>query len=450
MAETRPNIVFMHSHNTGQFVQPYGHAVPTPNLQRLAEEGVLFRQAFCAAPTCSPSRASFLTGMYPHSAGMLGLAHRGFAMSDYGRHIVHTLRANGYHTALSGVEHTAPDVSVVGYDEILSDWDDNYADHAQRRDPAKAAGEFLKTSPQQPFFLSLGLNETHRPFPEADPTNHPAEDERYCRPPRPLPDTPETRADTANFKAAARIMDAKFGAVLDALDDAGLTDNTLVFCFSDHGLQFPRHMCNLTDAGIGVYLVIRGPAGFRGGQVCDQMVSLIDLVPTAYDVAGIPIPDYVQGQSLRPLVSGEVDRLHDYVFAESNYHAAYEPMRAIRSGRYKYIRRYDDRDKLVLPNVDESPTKRFLLDHGWLEQPREPEMLYDLIFDPDEQNNLIDRPELAGVRTDLSRELDAWMRETDDPILEIGIVSAPTGARVDDPDWPSARHPQRHDQGMEI
>ncbi|MCB0099428.1 MAG: sulfatase-like hydrolase/transferase, partial [Caldilineaceae bacterium] len=105
---TLPNILFMHSHNTGQFVQPYGHAVPTPNMQKLAEQGILFRRAFAAAPTCSPSRAAFLSGMWAHSAGMLGLAHRGFRMQDYGVHIVRTLKANGYHTALAGVEHTAP------------------------------------------------------------------------------------------------------------------------------------------------------------------------------------------------------------------------------------------------------------------------------------------------------------------------------------------------------
>ena len=95
---SRTNVVFLHSHNTGRFVQPYGHAVPTPHLQRLAEQGVLFRQTFAAAPTCSPSRASFLTGMYPHSCGQLGLAHRGFRMPDYSRHVVHHMKRAGYHT----------------------------------------------------------------------------------------------------------------------------------------------------------------------------------------------------------------------------------------------------------------------------------------------------------------------------------------------------------------
>ena len=99
----RPNILYIHSHDTGRYIQPYGHAVPTPHMQRLAQEGVLFRQNYCAGPTCSPSRAALLTGQSPHSSGMIGLAHRGFSLHDYRQHIVHTLRAAGYRSTLIGV-----------------------------------------------------------------------------------------------------------------------------------------------------------------------------------------------------------------------------------------------------------------------------------------------------------------------------------------------------------
>ncbi len=385
----RPNILFMHSHNTGRTVQPFGHAVPTPNLQRLAEEGILFRQAFAAAPTCSPSRASFLTGMYAHSCGMLGLAHRGFAMDDYACHVVHTLGRAGYLTALAGVEHTAPDVAMVGYERLLSTQDTNYPGLQQQRDPVSAVVDFLGEAHDRPFFVSLGLSETHRPFPPAAPEVSTAEDSRYCLPPPPYPDAPELRADIADFKASARVMDQAYGTVLDALDRRGLAGNTLVFCFSDHGLQFPGHMSNLTDAGIGVYLVIRGPGGFTGGGVVDAPVSLIDLVPTVYDVAGITPPVFVQGVSLRPLVTGQTNSLHDEIFAESNYHAAYEPMRCVRTRRFKYIRRFaDDPSHPVLPNIDDTISKDFFLRHGLRDQGVPREALYDLIFDPCEANNL--------------------------------------------------------------
>ena len=168
---------------------------------------------------------------------------------------------------------------------------------------------------------------------------------------------------------------------------------------ADHGLQFPRNMCNLTDYGMRIYLIIRGPGGFTGGHVEDALVSLIDLAPTVYDMAGIDTPSFVNGQSLLPLIDGTTETLHDAVFSEVNYHAAYEPMRCIRTDRYKYIRRYDNRDKLVLPNTDDTPTKQFLLNHDWTDQPRDQEMLYDMIFDPYEANNLIGRPDNAeGAR----------------------------------------------------
>ena len=118
----RPNIVYLHSHDTGRYVQPMGHSVPTPNLQRLAEQGVLFRQAFCAAPTCAPSRAALLTGQSAHSSGMLGLAHRGFALTDYAQHLVTSLNATGYRTILAGMQHVAAGEDgpeVIGYDEEL-------------------------------------------------------------------------------------------------------------------------------------------------------------------------------------------------------------------------------------------------------------------------------------------------------------------------------------------
>lgn len=100
-----PNILYIHSHDTGRWVEPYGYPVQTPNIQKLAEEGMLFRKAFCAAPTCSGSRACLLTGQYAHSNGMIGLAHRGFPLNDYRQHIVHTLHDLGYWSGLIGEQH---------------------------------------------------------------------------------------------------------------------------------------------------------------------------------------------------------------------------------------------------------------------------------------------------------------------------------------------------------
>ncbi|MBT3274042.1 MAG: sulfatase [Spirochaetales bacterium] len=436
------NILFLHSHNTGRYIQPYGHRVPTPNLQKLAEEGVVFRNAFSAAPTCSPSRGSFLSGMWAHSCGMLGLAHRGFAMQDYSLHCAQYLKTQGYTTALAGVEHTASDTEAVGYSKILTGADPNYPGQEEALDTAEAAVNFLNDPPNSPFFLSVGLAETHIPFPDPEPAKYPSEDHRYNRPPMPLPDTEVTRRNMAAFTASARIMDEKYGLVLDALERSGLSENTIVFCFSDHGLQFPRCMCNLTDHGIAVYCIARGPGGFTGGKVIDNMISLIDLLPTAYDVAGIKAPSHIQGISLKPLINGETNSHRDYIFAESNFHASYEPMRCVRTDTRKYILRYDGRSKPVLPNMDDGPSKDLLLQHGWADSHRDQEMLYDLIFDPAETNNLARSPEYTEIRAQLSDRLREWMASTLDPILETGHIAPPKGSRINDADGLSPKEPQ--------
>jgi N-sulfoglucosamine sulfohydrolase len=442
MKPTTPiNIIFLHSHNTGRYIEPYGYKVPTPNLQRMAEDGVLFRNAFAAAPTCSPSRASFLSGMWAHSCGMLGLAHRGFPMKDYSLHCAQYLGTQGYTTALAGVEHTAADSESVGYTRVLTGADPNYPGRAEAPETADAAVRFLEDPPDSPFFLSVGLTETHIPFPEPDPEQFPSEDHRFCHPPMPLPDTEVTRRNMAGFVASARHMDEKYGRILNALKDNGLAESTLVFCFADHGLQFPRNMCNLTDHGIAVYCIAMGPGGFTGGKVIDEMVSLIDLLPTAYDVAGIDIPKHVEGKSLVPLANGRSPAHRDVIFAESNFHAAYEPMRCIRTERYKYIRRYDGREEPVLPNMDDGPSKDLLLDQGWAEHRRDKEMLYDLMFDPTEADNLIDDPDMSVIKESLSNRLTEWMCDTADPILDSGVLDPPHGSRINDPDGLSPNEP---------
>lgn len=411
------NILYLHSHDTGRFVQPYGHAIPTPNLQRLAEEGVLFRQAFCAAPTCSPSRSALLTGQYPHSCGILGLTHRGFRITDYRQHLVQALKPHGYLTALSGVQHEADSVDLIGYDQILS------PESRQTGDVAGAAVKFLESRPKAPFFLSVGFFATHRPLPT------PNVDPRYCLPPPFMPDTPETRNDIAAFKTSAAELDAGIGQVLAALERAGLKEHTLVIATTDHGIAWPGAKCSLTDQGIGVMLILRGPGGLTGGRVVDAMVSQIDLVPTVCEWLGIERFPWLQGVSLGPVLRGEREEVREELFAEVTYHAAYEPQRCVRTRRWKYIRFFDEHPATVTANSDRGPSKSLWLAHGWQERPRAREQLYDLLFDAGERDNLVGDAAHAGILGEMRGRLDRWMRATHDPLLH-GPVLPPPGARV--------------------
>lgn len=413
-------------------MQPYGFQVPTPNIQLLADQGVLFREAFCAAPTCSGSRASLLTGLYCHNNGMLGLAHRGWKLNDYGQHWVHTLRKAGYRSTLVGEQHISVDPETIGYDEVVP-VDSNHAEFV-----APLTIEALREAPPQPWFMSVGFFETHRSF--FAPTS--VRDTLYSLPPGNLPDLEATRRDMASFKASARSLDQGIGAVLHALHDCDLVDNTLVLCTTDHGVAFPNAKATLFDRGIGVMMIVRGPGGFAGGKVVDAPVTHLDVFPTLCELAGVEPPPWLQGRSLMPLVRGEAERLHDAIFAETTYHAAYQPHRAVRTERWKYIKRFDDFPHPILANCDDSESKELLVEAGWGEQAVPVEQLYDLVLDPNEGHDLSGEAAHAEVLAEMREGLRRWMEETDDPLLE-GPVPPPPGAAVNEQSQVSPDDPVR-------
>ena len=417
----KANILYIHSHDTGRYVQPYGFAVPTPNIQKLAEDGVLFTHAFCCAPTCSASRSALLTGQVPHSCGQFGLVNRGFQLRDRGKHIADFLQKEGYSTVSVGIHHVVKDPISCGYTKRLeTQWSDKqFADKAV---------EFLNSSPSQPFFLSVGFINTHRQFLNAGAS----EDARYCAPPLPLPNTPEVRADMADFKASARVLDDYFGKVLTALKKNGLMENTIVICTTDHGISFPKMKCNLTDHGTGVMLIMRGQEGFSGGRICDALISQIDIFPTICDLIHIQKPGWLQGKSIFPLINGKVKEINDAVYSEVNFHAAYEPLRAVRTKRWKYIRRYTDYRHPIMANIDKSPSKDVLFKYGYSKHFLNNEELYDLIFDPNEAYNLLDSPSHSKTLEEMRKRLNKWMKKTHDPLLS-GPIPAPETAILSNP-----------------
>ncbi|HVX45308.1 MAG TPA: sulfatase [Mycobacteriales bacterium] len=428
MTANRPNIVYLHTHDTGRYVGAYGAPVSTPRIDQLATEGMLFHQAFSAAPTCSPSRAALLTGELPHNTGMLGLAHRGFRLTDPQRHLASFLKSLGYRTATAGVEH------VSSRDEIASlGFTDQLRAAGRAAEIAASAADFVTEQDDAPFFLSVGFTETHTAPSSPDglfgypPVNTPT------APAPTLPSTPDIRADMASFAAAAAAADAGFGAVLDALDRAGLAENTLVILTTDHGIAMPGMKGTLSDAGTGVMLILRGPGGFTGGVSTDAMVSHLDLYPTIAELLGVERPEWLQGVSLLPLTQDPNATVRSDVVAEVTYHASYEPKRTIRGERYRYVRRFGERDRPVLPNTDDSAGKRLWLQNGWAERSVAAEALYDTLFDPHEMVNLAGDPALESILSELRDRLFASMRETSDPLLD-GDVPPADPALVTDPD----------------
>ena len=179
----RPNILYLHTHDAGRYIEPHGHAIPTPNLMGLARESLLLRNMHCAAPVCTASRIALLTGKTAHSVGVLGLAHRGWPLVDPSQHLVNHLLSVGYTTALSGIQHEHDDPTAIGYQRIL-----DHEDHGHEDGSIEAcAARFIRGSEQasQPFFLSVGFATTHRTFPEPLPEDN----EDYTMPPLSCPIT---------------------------------------------------------------------------------------------------------------------------------------------------------------------------------------------------------------------------------------------------------------------
>lgn len=418
-----PNVLLITADDLGwRDLSSYGLTdVRTPGIDRLADEGVAFERAFDVSSSCSSSRASFITGQYPHTHGVLGLthAHPEFSLPAGRRTLPRVLYDAGWSTALHGKWHVAPfdPVEDHGYAELLNDVP--LPQFVVRDVGASIA--FLERHVDDRFYLEVNFMQTHRNTAgdfemvdgfEVDPDviAVPA----YWS----LPDWPEIRAEVARYFSQLRQMDELVGALLDALDRLGLAERTLVAFVSDNGPPFPGNKTTLYDRGTGTPLLFRWPGALPAGARRDALVSTIDLMPTILDACGLAVPAAVQGRSLRALAIGDDDALRDAVYAEMTYHREHVPMRSVRTDRFKYVRNYSDAPIGIDEVEDEEWAQRLveLDDQPWL-RPRVPEELYDLDADPNERRNLIDDAAHAAARDDLRARLDAHMAATADPLL---------------------------------
>ena len=435
MTQAPPNILLVHCHDLGQYLGCYDVEIETPNVDQLAESGARFENHFTAAPQCSPSRGSLFTGLYPHVHGLLGLAHTEWEI-DVQRTLPHLLSEAGYETHLFGLQHISESPEELGYDQIhtagrLSPNVSPELHSVNRaRDVADTVSTYLGSDLETPFFASIGFFEAHRL--ETDEEDDEEGDvlygfgDRYdvddpdgIKVPGYLPDEPGVREDLAGLRGMVYAIDDALGTILDALETADRDEETLVLFTTEHGIAFPRAKGTCYDPGIEGVLLARYPPLIKKGIVYEHLVSNIDVFPTILDLVGEEVPDGVDGHSLVSMFDD--DRTYyprEKVFAEITWHDTYNPVRAVRTERFKYIRSFWHLPRVYLPNdVYASLAGREV--RGRYGRPsRVYEELYDLESDPHEQENVADDEAYAQVRDRLASTLSTWMHETDDPLLE--------------------------------
>jgi len=395
----------------------------------------VFTNYFCTAAQCSPSRGSILTGRFPHRNGLMGLAHIGWEFNQGEKTLPMYLNEAGYSTHLFGLQHESRDPARLGYQHLHLHEGSGVARVAA--EDVKAFLSEVSGGTGQPFFANVGTQEPHRSY---DREGYPRDDPRRVVPLPYLPDRPGIREDLAGLNGLIQAVDEAVGEMVRALEQNGLAENTLFIFTTDHGIAMPRAKGTCYDPGIETALIMRMPGRFEGGVRRDELLSNVDLLPTLVELAGHEAPEDLDGRSFLPLLTGGPYAPRDHIYVEMTWHDKYNPMRGIRTRRYKYIRNFGERPLVFLPldiyrgRAGEETREEF---YGSV---RAEEELYDLRDDPLEQRNLAGDPSYAQVLQELRGRVTEWMEETNDPLLEGPVPPTPEQearlARGEPNDWP--------------
>ena len=478
-AADRPNILVAISDDQSfPHASAYGYqAISTPAFDRVAKSGVLFTQAFTPAPGCSPMRAAFLTGR-----NIWQIEHAGTHASSFStKYEVYQdrLEASGYFVGSTGKAWGPGNWQVSGRPRNPAgpSWGKRKLDPPggiSSNDYAANFEDFLKDRPKdKPFSFWYGATEPHRAFKKGIGREHGLDPDKVVVPSF-LPDTPEIRDDLLDYCFEIQWFDQHLGRMLDALEAAGELDNTLVIVTSDNGMAFPRAKANCYEYGIHMPLAVAWPKHAPGGRTSDDLVNLIDLTATIYDVAGVEPPSTtpVAGRSIRNVLasekSGIVDPAREAVFSgrerhsSSRFNSLSYPQRCIRTQQYLYIRNFKPErwpagtpQKLGPPyrledgvftgklgpmhggyhDIDACPSLSFLIDkaddpafgpflHLAVDK-RPAEELFDIRNDPGCLKNLAGDAQFVDVRKQLGDRLLSYLKATDD-----ARVTAPDGGDV--------------------
>ena len=425
----KPNIVFILADDLASYeLGCYGGKnVATPNLDRLAGQGMRFTQMFASEAMCVPIRSSLYTGLFPVRNGA---CRNHEAVKPGTKSVPHYLEPLGYRVGLTGKVHVRPKecfpfTSVPGFEPNCTALTANY-DVAGIR-------QFMTQNPQQPFCLFVCSTLPHAPWTVGDATHFPPA--KLTLPPI-WPDTPELRAAFSKYCAEVEALDQQVGQVLKTLDETGAAPNTLVFFGGEQGAQFPGEKWTLFAPGVRSAMLVRWPGHIKADAVSDALVQYEDVLPTIIAAAGGTPPADLDGRSFLPVLTGAQATHREFVFGVHNNvpEGRPYPIRSIRSHDYKLILNLApeqpyhekhvmdiDREnywKASVAAAAHDPAVARPLDR-YLKRP--PVELYAVNKDPWELENLADRPELAAVRRELEAKLRAWMQEQGDTGVALDV-----------------------------
>lgn len=451
-AETaRPNILIVINDDQSWLeCSAYGRSsVPTPHFDRVAKAGVLFTRAYCSAPSCAPARAALLTGRNFWELRQ-GAFIQAWLPAEFPT-LPERLEAVGYHAGYTG----------KGWGPGVKEPTGQRADPAGKawnsvrlKSPPKGISsvdytanfaQFLDARPAgKPFYFWAGLLEPHAPW-GADNHAQLGAGLDDVKLPGFIPDTPGVRRQRANYLFEVQHADRTLGTLLDLLQQRGQLANTLVIVTADNGTSLPRAKTNVYDWGVHVPLAVMWPARAPAGRTVSDFVGFPDLAPTVLEAAGVPLPPDITGRSLlKTLLSqsaGRVDPARDVTVNGVEWHGNLPPIdiaaRMIRDDRFAYLVNYSNTPRYAPSDRPSQPDEHYAANAEKLDAmpllaahpgrpelqpfirlikaPRPPEELYDCVADPDQLQNLADRPEFADVKARLRARLEAYQRQTGDP-----------------------------------
>ncbi|MHC4584233.1 MAG: sulfatase family protein [Planctomycetota bacterium] len=429
---SKPNILLMVGEDHGLQLNCYGDKhISTPNLDALAKTGVRFINANVTQAGCSPSRASILTGQYPHNHGQIGLATHGLRMyKDDTPNLTTYLKDAGYRTGIIGKIHVNPESAFL-FD--FKAFPKSNFNKRSVRDFARSAGKFFRAS-DDPFLMWISFPDAHRPFHnqhEGIPSRIMGPDDVATLPMVGV-STRQTLETTASYYNCLQRLDVAVGMVLQELADSGKADNTLIIYLSDHGPDFPRAKKTIREGGSRVPFVMSWKGHLPEGSDEPHLVSSLDILPTILEIVGIqPHQDVLDGRSLVPLFTRKPARWREYLFTEFTLHwpETYYPGRAVRDSRFKLVHNllphrenpvYDiylvkQRPETFAPEELTNAPKHIQEAYKIFRQPPEFE-LYDLRNDPWEFHNLADDPRYTEQLINLKKRLAEWQHKTNDPL----------------------------------